>query len=195
MKEAAMPNEPQPDDIRNVWQNQPVENTPMPLEEIRLKARQFEKRIRRRNLREYIAGGVVIVVFTIYLFVFKNPTARLGCALTLAGTCFVMWQIYRRGTPGTLPADLTLTACLEFRRRELVRQRDLLRSVWLWYIGPFVPGFIVFGAGVRPRHGPASWWNALPFLSILGMVLWANYRAAERLNRQILEIERMESQL
>ena len=38
-----MPNEFPPDDIRNVWQNQPVENTPMPLEEIQRRARRFEK--------------------------------------------------------------------------------------------------------------------------------------------------------
>jgi len=59
-----MPNEPLPDDIRDVWQNQPVENTPMPLEEIRRRARQFEKRIGRRNVREYIGAAVTIAAFT-----------------------------------------------------------------------------------------------------------------------------------
>ena len=189
-----MPNEPLPDDIRNVWQNQPVENTPMPLEEIRRKARQFEKRISRRNLREYIAGGAGLVIFTVYLFIFRNPVVRTGSALVIAGGLCVLFQIYKRATPGTLPADLALTASLQFPRRELVRQRDLLRSVWLWYIGPFVPGLIVFGMGVNPRHGAASWWNAVPFLCIFGGVMWLNHRAASRLNQQIAEIDNLESQ-
>ena len=189
-----MPNEPLPDDIRNVWQDQPVENTPMPLEEIRRKARQFEKRIQRRNLREYIAGTAGIVIFTVYLFIFPNPVARTGSALIIAGALCVLFQIYQRATPGTIPADLALTASLQFHRRELVRQRDLLRSVWLWYIGPFVPGIVVFGMGVNPRHGTGSWWNAVPFLCIFGVVMWLNRSAAERLNRQIAELDSLESE-
>src|SRR5689334_7946236 len=124
-----MPNEPLPEDpgndIRNVWQNQPVENTPMPLEEIRRQARQFEKRIGRRNLREYIAGAIVLVIFTVYLFIFPNPMIRAGSALIIAGDLLVMWQLYRRATPRTLREDLALTASLQFHRQELVRQRDL----------------------------------------------------------------------
>ena len=45
-----MPNEFPPDDIRNVWQNQPVENAPMPLEEIQRRARRFEKQIGRAHV-------------------------------------------------------------------------------------------------------------------------------------------------
>jgi hypothetical protein len=189
-----MPNEPLPDDIRNVWQNQPVENKPMPLEEIRRKAWQFEKRVRRRNLREYIAGGAGIVIFTVYLFIFKSPTVRAGSALIIAAMLCVLYQIYKRATPGTLPVDLALTASLEFHRRELVRQRDLLRSVWLWYVAPFVPGIVVFGTGVSPRHGAGSLWNAVPWLCVFGGVMWANHRAAARLDRRIAEIDNLESQ-
>jgi hypothetical protein len=87
-----------------------------------------------------------------------------------------------------------VTASLQFHRRELVRQRDLLRSVWLWYIGPFVPGIVVFGMGVGSRHGTGTWWNALPFLCVFGGVMWANYRAARGLDRQIAELDRMESE-
>jgi hypothetical protein len=189
-----MPNETPPDDIRNVWQNQPVENTPMPLEEIHRQARQFEKRIRRRNLREYIAGAAGIVIFTVYLFIFPNPVARTGSALIIVGALCVLFQIYKRATPGALPTDLALTASLEFHRRELVRQRDLLRSVWLWYVAPFVPGIVVFGTGVKPAHGSASWLNAMPFLSIFGVCMWLNHRAAVRLDRQIAELDHVESQ-
>ena len=189
-----MPNEFPPDDIRNVWQNQPVENTPMPLEEIRKKARQFEKRINRRNLREYIGGAVSLAVFTYYIFKFPNPVVRAGCALIIAGTLCILLQIYKRATPGRLPADMALTASLEYHRRELVRQRDLLRSVWWWYLGPLVPGLVVFAAGIAPRRGAAAVINALPFFCILGLVIWLNHRAAQVLDRRIAELENLESQ-
>ena len=192
-----MPNEPLPDDILNVWQNQPLENQPMPLEEIHRRARQFEKRIQNRNLREYLGGAFALAIFTFDIFKFPTPVARTGCVLIIAGTLYVMFQIYKRAAPGRLPADSALTASLEFHRRELVRQRDLLRSVWLWYIAPIVPGLVVFVAGIMPRNAAGSLWNAVPLLLmllILGLILWANHRAAERLDRKIAEIDNLESE-
>ena len=51
------------------------------------------------------------------------------------------------GTARTLPSDLALTSALEFHRVQLERQRDLLRSVWWWYLLPFAPGVLVLEIG------------------------------------------------
>jgi hypothetical protein len=202
IKEAAMPNEPQPDDIRdnsdgirNVWQNQPVENKQMSLEEIRTKAGRFEKRIHNRNLREYAGAALGIAWYTFYIFKFHDPLVRTGAALVIAGVLYMVVQLYRRASAGALPADLAVTASIEFHRRELVRQRDLLRSVWRWYVAPMVPGLVVFAAGSIPRHSP--FWVylavALFFLAGLGGIVWLNYRGAQRLGRQIAELDNLES--
>jgi hypothetical protein len=147
-----MANEPLPDDIRDVWQNQPVENASMPLEEIRRKARQFEKRIGRRNVREYVGAALAIAVFTFYIFKFPNPTIRAGSALIIAGMICIVIQIYKRASPGALPADAPLTASIAFHRGELARQRDSLRSVVWWYIGPIISG----ARGFRGRDHTAA---------------------------------------
>ena len=188
-----MPNEPLPDDIRNVWQDQPVENTPMPLEEIRRKARQFEKRIQSRNLREYLGGALAIAIFTFDIFKFPTPVARTGSALIIAGVLCIVVQIYKRAAPGKMPADLALTASLKFHRLELVRQRDLLRSVWLWYIGPIVPGLVVFTVGLLPHHAGGQAACLLFFATVFGGIVWVNHRAAVRLDRQIAELDNLES--
>jgi len=189
-----MPNEPLPDDIRDVWQNQPVEVTPMPLEEIRRKARQFEKRIGRRNVREYVGAAIAIAAFTFYIFKFPSPMIRAGSALIIAGMICIAIQIYKRASPGTLPADAPLTESIAFHRSELVRQRDLLRSVLWWYIGPIIPGLVVFWAGITPRHGAGWLVTALPMVCIFALIVWANHRAAIRLERQIAELDSLESQ-
>ena len=189
-----MPNEPLPDDIRDVWQNQPVDNTPMPLEEIRSKARQFEKRIGRRNVREYVGAALATAAFTFYIFKFPSPMIRAGSALIIAGMICIAIQIYKRASPGTLPADAPLTESIAFHRGELIRQRDLLRSVVWWYIGPIIPGLIVFFLGLAPLRGARSLISAVPLLCIFGLVVWANQRAAERLDRQIAELDSLESQ-
>jgi hypothetical protein len=94
-----------------------------------------------------------------------------------------------------LPEDLGVTASIEFHRRELVRQRDMLRSVWRWYIAPIVPGLAVFLAGTMPPHSP--FWVylllALFFLVILGGIVWLNRRGADRLDRQIAELDNLKS--
>jgi hypothetical protein len=188
-----MPNEPLPDDIRHVWQNQPLENKPMPIDEIRRKARQFEKRISRRNLREYVGGALWIAMFTFDIFKFPSPVVRAGCVLLIAGMVCIMVQIYKRAAPGRLPADLALTDSLGFHRRELVRQRDLLRSVWWWYIGPIVPGLVVFTVGLLPHRVGAMVFYPSFFLAVLGLIVWVNQRAAARLERKIAELDNLES--
>jgi len=189
-----MANEPLPDDIRDVWQNQPVENTLVPLEEIRRRARQFEKRIGRRNVREYVGAALGIAAFAFYIFKFSSPMIRAGSALIIAGMICIVIQIYKRASPGMLPADAPLTDSIAFHRGELVRQRDLLRSVVWWYIGPIIPGLVVFLAGITPRRGAGSLLSAVPLLCIFGLVVWANHRAAVRLERQIAELDNLESQ-
>src|ERR1039458_6375099 len=175
-----MPNEFPPDDIRNVWQNQPVENAPMPLEEIQRRARRFEKRIGRRNLREYAGAALGIAAYTIYIFKFHSLVVRAGSVLVIAGVLYIVVQLYRRASAGSLPADFGVVASVGFPRRELVRQRDMLRSVWRWYIAPIVPGLAVFSAGTLPQHSP--WWMflllALFFLAIFGGIVWLNVGAA-----------------
>src|ERR1035441_10752725 len=109
-----MPNEHLPDDLRNVWQNQPVENTPVPLEEIQRKAQCFEKRIDRRNLREYAGAAVGIAAYTFYIFKFHSPVIRAGSVLVIAGVLYVVAQLYRRGAPGKVPPGLSGTPSLAF---------------------------------------------------------------------------------
>jgi Flp pilus assembly protein TadB len=191
IKEAAMPNEFPPDDLRNVWQNQPVENTPMPLEEIQRRARRFEKRIDRRNLREYAGAAIGIAAYTFYIFIFHSLMVRAGSVLVIAGVLYVVVQLYRRASSGSLPEDLGVAASIEFHRRELVRQRDMLRSVWRWYIAPIVPGLVVFSAGIVPHHSPgwAYFVLVLFYCAAFGGIVWLNHRAAGSLDRQIAELD------
>ena len=107
----------------------------------------------------------------------------MGSVLIIAGTIYVVRQLYRRSTPAAMPAEFGLTASVEFYRSELVRQRDLLQSVWKWYLAPFVPGMVMFSRG------------KIPFLTsntiMFGLVWWMNRRGAGRLTRQIEELDRL----
>jgi hypothetical protein len=190
-----MPEEQSPDNLRNLWQSQNMENAPMSLEQIREKARDYQRRIRWRNAREYAAIAATSIFFGWTIFRIPLAGMRAGAALCILGGWYVAYQIYRRARPRTAPADLALANCMEFYRRELVRQRDFLRGIWRWYLGPFVPGlaWLTVAAGVAsPGHLPHVWRflggyalvAALAFLLIARM----NLKAAGKLQKRIEEV-------
>jgi hypothetical protein len=187
------------DDPIEVWQSQPVEPVYMSIEEIRNKAARFERRIRWRNLRETLVALALIPVFGLFLRWFSTPTERVGSGLTILGLLYLIYRMNGLAAPKRVPTDGGFQNCVTFHRRELERQRDLLRTVWLWYLGPLVPGILVFNLGVlgpkiSPGH-PAQWWRAAPFVVLMVAWFWVvirlNRRAADRLQRTIDELDRV----
>ena len=103
------------------------------------------------------------------------------------------YQLHKRGSARLMPADLALTNCLDFHRTELVRQRDLLQSVWWWYLLPFVPGvaLIVIGRAIeRPdRQVLAAVVAAIAALTFVG-VGKLNEHAARKIQQKIDTLDR-----
>ena len=59
-----------------------------------------------------------------------------------------MYELHRRASAEPVSGELGLRSCVEFQHWQLVRQRDALRSVWSWYLLPFLPGMCVFLCGL-----------------------------------------------
>ena len=195
-----MANDPAPDNMKKLWQEQKMETVPMSLDEIRSKARKYQSRIGWRNGREYAALALVGAFFA-YSMAKPGPALlRVGEGLCIAAGLYVAWQIRRRGAARPVPADLGFATCLAFHRRELERQRDLLRSVWRWYLGPMVPGLaVIMLAGVMANPGHLrhpklfiASYAAVVALAFFVVGRW-NQRAARRLERQIDEIAALET--
>jgi hypothetical protein len=195
MREDAMTNEPNPDDVRNLWQNQAVEKVTITVDEIRQRATRFERRIYWRNVREYTAGVVVVAFLSIQL-----RTARgwqlAPLLLLIVGTIYVLIQLHRRGSSRPVPADLGIKASMEFHRVELERQRDAVRSVWRWYLLPFMPGFIATWVQAGLQHGVTGRLviSGVILIVLLVAVWWLNQSAARKLDRKIADLKAMESE-
>ncbi|HTS63279.1 MAG TPA: hypothetical protein VMH28_14735 [Candidatus Acidoferrales bacterium] len=195
-----MANERIPDDLQTIWRQQPLENKTMPLEEIRLRSSRFERRISRRNLREYIGGAIGVAIYWFCLRNAPEPLTRTGSALIVAGTLFIVWRLYRHGRTARLPEDLGFSASLDFHRRQLVQQRDLLRGIFWWYIAPLLPGLSLFIAAairkllVNPEHLVLV---SLVISGMIGALVWIwriNRAAAACLDRQIAELDRLQEE-
>jgi hypothetical protein len=178
-------------DLQALWQSQrPGKDvgSAIALNLIHELAEGFERRITRRNVREYVAAAVVVAVFGWQMFTPSPLLLRIGAGMSIAAAIAVAYMIHRWGTARTLPSNLALTSALDFHRVELERQRDLLRSVWLWYLLPFAPGILVLEVGqalARPeRTSRIIALSVAMFLLAVGIYAW-NLRAAARIQRRI----------
>lgn len=186
------------DPLRDLWAGQETGNFAMPLEEVRRKARGFQKTIRWRNMMEYAASIFVLIVFGGVALAVPNWGVRAGAALIMLGTLYVVWKLHamaRAAGAGEIDAALSLTA---FHKGELLRQRAALATVWRWYLMPFVPGMIVFLSAVcfAPDNPAPLAAKLTVFLFSLGIVgglfagiAWLNGRAVKALDAEIAALE------
>ncbi|MEQ1811751.1 MAG: hypothetical protein ABL889_17610 [Terricaulis sp.] len=187
------------DPLQKLWTQQTQEPFTMSLAEVHLHAQRFQSRIRSRNMIEYGAAVIVIAAFAWMAVTIPEPIVRVGAALIIAGALYVCWKLHELGraaTRGELDAGAQSWAA--FHRAELTRQRDALRTVWSWYLAPFVPGMLVFLAGVsfteaNPAPLPARLGVFLAGLGIMAAVYaviwWLNAIVAKRLDAEIAALD------
>ena len=187
-----MTTQPPDEDVAILWKVQSVDR-PIMLSDIRSKAMRFERRVRWRNLLEYGAAVVVLVAFSRLVWIGSHPLIRTGAVLVVLATLYVVYRIHSDASVTAMPESLGLATCNEFHRGQLVRQRDLLRGVWRWYLLPFVPGFLVLligRAAADPSRASRVAISAIISLLVFLGIGWLNQRAARKLDREIDGLER-----
>jgi hypothetical protein len=94
-----------------------------------------------------------------------------------------------------MPADMGLTNCLQFHRGELERQRDLLQGVWKWYLGPMIPGVILFYLGpvlAQPERASRALWPFAATVVFFVLIGELNRHVARKFQARIDALERNE---
>lgn len=177
--------------LHDRWRAQPV--TTADAERIRACAERVERRARARNRLEYLAGGTAIVALTaIGAYTLWQPGSAaevaMGCGfLVLAlGMIVAGVELFRRSRP-IGDADLARPALAHLTER-LQREHQLLRSAWLWYVAPTVPGFVLlYGAAYLATPDGHSIVLAVAgsTLAFLIVVVVLNLRAAARVAAEL----------
>jgi hypothetical protein len=193
-----MRSEPSNLDPQKLWQSQATEFDPMTLVQIHAKARTFQAKVRRRNLIEYVGCVFVVLGFLPAVLHRGSWMMQAAGALIIAATGFIAWQLHRRASAKHVPE--VGEALAAFHRSELIRQRDAVRAVGLWYLAPFVPGMTLLLLGRwfqahAPHRALATDHFIILLIAAVAVVvflgIWAlNQRGADRLQRQIDELQR-----
>ena len=180
---------PEPEDFGRLWREQRGEG-PMSVDEIKARAKKLGRTIRMRNLREYAAAVVVIVVFAWWTITRDVLLIRIGALANVVAAAFVVYYLHTRSW---MPADSGDQACLAFYRSELVRQRDLLRGVWWWYLLPFVPGLLLITIGrvaAEPALAPGAAIGTMIALLVFLGIGKLNDLAAKKIQQDLDALDR-----
>jgi hypothetical protein len=195
-----MTTESEKHDIKAIWGAQAVEPNLVTVEQVRANADKFHSAVRRRNRIEYTAAVFVVAVFGLYIWVFPFPLMQLGSLLIIAAAIFIMAWINFGASANPIPSHISFMDYMSRYREELRRQQSALRTVWLWYLAPWVPGVGLFTIGMgrlfeRALGNRAPLWPiALVTAIMVGVFAGAwllNLRGARRLQHQIDELNRL----
>lgn len=184
-------------DPRTIWKEQEMTARIPTARHLEERHRWLEDRIRRRNRREYVAGGVVFAAALLlagWMLAGGADPHRIavaaGALLLGAGAAFACAQLHRRtGGPVTIDGSDSTRACY---RADLVRQRDALRSVFGWYIAPFLPGLVLIYAAVLLGPGtdrPHALILAALTAVFLAWVLQMNRKAAAGIDAEVQALD------
>ena len=196
--------EPSPpaDPLKAAWLSQPVEPTQMSTVELAVAAVRFEEKIRARNQREYLAGAFIVPVMAAFIvFGHQNWIIQASYVLGILGVAFILWQLHLRTRPQRAPTQGSPESLLAFQRAELVRQRDALRAVPLWYLLPLTPCFVVMGVGrwlhpnpklpVAEDHARIIGGGVVLVVIYVGVGL-LNVLTARKLDREVRKIDALQ---
>jgi hypothetical protein len=148
----------------------------------------FDRRVRQRNLIELAWGSVALAGFLGLFWFSVSPVHRLGLALCMAGTLFILGFAARHAAK-TAPVRESFTSLLRFHREQLEQQRDSLRGLWWVYPLPLLPGGAVLVLGLALSGDSAGFAPALSAcaLAVVAAILTGitNHRVAMRLQEKL----------
>ena len=145
------------EELRALWQGQPASIVQFTAEQLRGRAAQFERQTRRRYRRDQASFAVAAILFGGAMIAIDGALMRLGSALLLLWAVYGIWGLHRYARALAVPTDASVQTCVAFHRRQLERQRDVVRG-WPLGVGLAMPGIVLvaIAGSLGPRHAPWS---------------------------------------
>ena len=168
------------DELRDLWKSQSlpqeVKGETM-LELVEKQMQHFDRKITTRNLREYIGGALVAIIFLWIAFHSPTPLIRAGALLVVASGLWIIFYLRSYGDRPPDPSQNLADYQLALLER-YDRQIRLLKSVKMWYLLPMYIGLMVMSFGLAKQHSAAFVWSDLLapaiYTAVFAVIWWLN---------------------
>ncbi|MGE4064240.1 MAG: hypothetical protein AB7E79_12810 [Rhodospirillaceae bacterium] len=146
--------------------------------ELRSDYARFRVRTRTRNLMEagiYLFGAALGALFLLFAPGLKSQA--LGW-IWAGGQVIVSWYLLTRASAPAMPEHGVFAHLVAFYRREIDRQRRLVRVIWWWYLWPLVIG-VGMPSIARSAESPIFGVLGTAYIALaVGLVAWFSERRA-----------------
>jgi hypothetical protein len=159
---------------------------PASLDALMTEVRLHERMGQRARRIEACAGVLIGLFFIVPLVNGPNWFLRIGWALASAYGLYVAVVVSRyRAHP--VPDGLGFRPALEHYRRELARQHGWLKTMWLWYFLPAMPGltFVIIGSSIVAAERGRPMWPAAVVAAIVFGVGIIGHIGTRKMARQL----------
>jgi hypothetical protein len=178
------------DPLTALWRSQPLPAAPAATAEgLALRSRQLARKATRRFWGEAFSGGLSALLLLWLASAVEAPLLRLSCLLLVAGEAVVLTGLRRRSRPAPAPLEQSTSAFLSWCRGELLRERELHRTVLRWYLLPMLPGLgLLFYAGCSALGiwtAPVALVGLGSTAATLAVVVLVHRHLAHRLAREL----------
>ena len=184
-----MANDREPE-IGQMWRQQPPGKLTMPLEEVRRKAADFDRKVEQWKQVGALTFVLLLVKNAWEVWVDTDVLERAGDLLLVLALLYIAYRFWRHARAEVVPSSLGVASCIEHYRSRLVRQRDLSRDGWK-YILPFAPGLGLMIIGRVLEGRPPSQVLAMIAIAVALFVgsLLVIAHGARTLEREIAALE------
>jgi hypothetical protein len=164
------------DEWMRLWQAD-MTGLPDPERQARLlltQAWRFDQKVFWRNVREYAAGLIVMVIFAGLLIVgIERRTAAIGL-LCVGFVLVYLWWTHRRLGPLDPAADIAIYRAALLKRYD--DQIRLLRTMPYWYLAPLLVPMLSIAASTWPRSRGTALVLVTVVLAVYIFIGWLNVR-------------------
>ncbi len=167
-----MPNNPSPQDPKQIWQTQSTEQSLMTLESIRLKAIQLKSQTRRQLFSSTAIACFVLVLSCIAIWRVQDTGLRLIFAIAIIWALAGQYLLHRHMWPTIRPGDAANRTGLQFYRRAIEDRRYLSLRIVQWSVGPLVLCIvgILLSVGMIAAGSGTPVTRTLPFATLF--LIW-----------------------
>ena len=156
------------------------------MEKIRAKVEHLRKKIRNRNILEYISGMIVIAGIVFLYPEAQSDITKIFFVWIILSVIWIFGYIYFKASNDPLPKDDSDASLKAYQKHQIQREISIGSHVHWWYLLPLFAG----ATGVYFSFGEKGLLGYIPFAIVFSLIWWINIRAVKQLRKDLKDLRK-----